>query len=262
MPSYVVIGASKGIGYSFLNHLAQDPDNTIIGTARNVAPTAEQVHKDNLSNVTILQADMLDRKSLIAAASQTSEITGGKLDYLIVNGGYYDMNVSNRFLDEFENDPEVLDYELDKGWKTNVVGVIYAINAFLPLVKKGTVKKVMALSTGLADDGITRQYGVWESPTYAINKAALNTAIAKYAARYATEGFFFLSISPGMVDTGHGMPDGSELPVKFGKYAPHFAGPITPAVSVEMCLNVLDKGSVEKGDSGAFLSHMGTKQWL
>ena len=262
MPSYVVIGASKGIGYGFLEHLAKDPSNTIIGTARNVAPTAEQVKKDNLSNVTIIQADMLDRKSLIAAASKASEITGGKLDYLILNGGYYDMGVSSRFLDEFEKDPEKLDYELDRGWKTNVVGVIYAINAFLPLIKKGTVKKVLALGTGMADDALTRQYEVWESPTYSINKAALNTAIAKYAARYVKEGILFLSISPGVVDTGHGMPEGSELPVKFGKYAPHFAGPITPADSVAMCLDVLDKTSVEKGDSGAFLSHLGNKQWL
>lgn len=262
MPSYVVIGASKGIGYGFLEHLAKDPNNTIIGTARNVAPTAEQVKKDNLSNVTIVHADMLDRKSLIAAASKASEITGGKLDCLILNGAYIDMDLSSRFLDEFEKDPEVLDYELERGWKTNVVGVIYAINAFLPLIKKGTVKKVLALSTGMADDALTRQYGVWESPTYSINKAALNTAVAKYAARYATEGIFFLSISPGVVDTGHGMPDGSELPVKFSKYAPHFRGPITPAESVKMCLDVLDKASGQKGESGAFLSHFGSKQWL
>ncbi len=262
MPSYVVIGASRGIGYAFLQQLAKDPNNIVIGTARNVAPTAEQVKKDNLSNVTILHADMLDRQSLNAVASKTSEITGGKLDYLILNGAYYNMDVSSRFLDDYEEDPETLDDDLERGWKTNVVGVIYAINAFLPLVRAGKVKKVLALSTGMADDAITRDYGVWEHAPYSINKAALNTTIAKYSARYSGEGVLFLSISPVLVGTGHDMPEGSELPVKFSKYAPHFAGPITPAESAEMCLGVLDKASVEKGDGGAFLSHLGNRQWL
>ena len=94
--------------------------------------------------------------------------------------------------------PKLLDYELDKGWKTNVVGVIYSINAFLPLVKKGTVKKVI----GVVDRAGRRcrsrdSMECGSRQRTAINKAALNTAIAKYAARYATEGIFFLSISPG-----------------------------------------------------------------
>lgn len=58
------------------------------------------------------------------------------------------------------------------------------------------------------------------------------------------------------------VPEGTEMPMKFAKYAPHFTGPITPAESVEKCLDVLEKTSVENGDSGAFVSHLGNKQWL
>ena len=50
--------------------------------------------------------------------------------------------------------------------------------------------------------------------------------------------------------------------MKFMKYAPHFAGPISPAESVEKMLDVFEKSGIENGDSGAFLSHLGTKQWL
>jgi len=35
---------------------------------------------------------------------------------------------------------------------------------------------------------------------YSISKAALNMAVAKYAAEYKTEGFVFLAISPGLVN--------------------------------------------------------------
>lgn len=47
---------------------------------------------------------------------------------------------------------------------------------------------------------------------------------------------------------------------QFQKYEPNFKGPITPAESVEKCLKVIDGITVK--DSGAFLSHFGTKHWL
>jgi NAD(P)-dependent dehydrogenase (short-subunit alcohol dehydrogenase family) len=36
---------------------------------------------------------------------------------------------------------------------------------------------------------------------YAISKAALNMAVAKFAAALKQEGFVFLALSPGLVDT-------------------------------------------------------------
>ncbi len=49
---------------------------------------------------------------------------------------------------------------------------------------------------------------------------------------------------------------------KFTEYAPHFKGPITPEVSIRAVTNVWENASIEKGDGGAFLSHLGNKQWL
>ena len=202
MPSYVVIGASRGIGYAFLEHISKDTNNTVIGTARKPKDTIKEVKKDNLKNVHILQADLLDRQSLERAATETSKLVNGKVDYLILNGGYYHMPTSQLWFDEFS--PDDLDKDLDLGWKTNVVGVIYALTAFLPLVQAGKTKKVLALSTGMADMELSREYDLWENPSYSVNKAALNMVIAKYAARYAKDGVLFLAISPGVVDVGHG----------------------------------------------------------
>lgn len=202
MPSYVVIGASRGIGYAFLEHLSKDPQNLVIGTARKTAPTIEQVEQDGLKNVHILEADLLDHQSLHSAAAETSKLTGGKLDYLILNGAYYDMPTAEIWFDEFE--PEALERDLDLGWRTNVVGIIHALNAFLPLVKAGKTKRVLALSTGMADAELAREYGLWENAGYSANKAALNMVVAKYAARYGKQdGVLFLAIGPGIVDTGH-----------------------------------------------------------
>ena len=49
---------------------------------------------------------------------------------------------------------------------------------------------------------------------------------------------------------------------KFKAYAPDFKGPITPEHSVKSVLSVVESCSVEAGHGGAFLSHLGTRQWL
>ncbi len=88
--------------------------------------------------------------------------------------------------------------------KTNVVGVVKTINAFLPLLEAASVDsvvRVVTLSTGLADVDMTMNFGVAFSPPYSISKAALNMAVAKYAAKYKGSNLGFLAISPGMVNT-------------------------------------------------------------
>ena len=47
---------------------------------------------------------------------------------------------------------------------------------------------------------------------------------------------------------------------KFQSLYPNFKGPITAADSVAMQNQVIQKVTLE--DSGAFLSHLGSKQWL
>ena len=49
---------------------------------------------------------------------------------------------------------------------------------------------------------------------------------------------------------------------KFAGYAPHLKGAIQPDESVGLMLNLLNKASIEKGDGGSFISHLGNQQWL
>ena len=49
---------------------------------------------------------------------------------------------------------------------------------------------------------------------------------------------------------------------KFAAYAPHFKGPISAEESVKAVMGVVEKASVEGGDGGDFISHLGNKQWL
>ncbi|KAK3111294.1 hypothetical protein LTR53_013605, partial [Teratosphaeriaceae sp. CCFEE 6253] len=83
-----------------------------------------------------------------------------------------------------------------------------------------------------------------------------------------SEGILFFSISPGLVDTSEGVPPseqdiagGQAMGAAFAAYAPGFTGPITPAESVRMQMDVINKATVETF-GGAFVSHFGNKQWL
>ena len=87
-------------------------------------------------------------------------------------------------------------------FEVNVISTVHVFNLFLPLIQKGTAKKVIALSTGYADDTLTREFEISVAPFYSASKAAQNTIVAKYHAQYKKDGILFLSLAPGTVDVG------------------------------------------------------------
>ena len=86
---------------------------------------------------------------------------------------------------------------------TNVVGNIHLFNLFLPLVMRGKVKKVIAISSGHADLDFINNLEVENSSLYAASKAALNAIVAKFNAQYKKDSVLFMSMSPGVVEVGH-----------------------------------------------------------
>ncbi|KAL6305096.1 short-chain dehydrogenases/reductase [Sparassis latifolia] len=267
MPSYVVTGASRGLGLEFVRQLSANKENTVFGLVRNLAgsPALLELQKSR-SNLHVLKADILDLPALEAAAADIAKITGGSLDYLINNAAYVDDETREISLDAFP-DEKTLAEGMQKSFNVNVIGVLHTTNTFLPLLKKGSVKKVVSLSTGLADLEFTRASGSAVHVPYSVSKAALNMVVVKYGARFKDEGFTFLAISPGLVNTSLRPPTPEELVgikqmvTQFMSAAPGWNGqPITPEVSVKHMLDTIRKTTV--ADTGAFISHFGNKQWL
>jgi len=87
-------------------------------------------------------------------------------------------------------------------FQANVIGEIHLFNLTIPLILKGKAKKVIAISSGFADIDLTANLELPNSAPYSISKAALNMTVAKFSAQYAKDGVLFMTISPGVVDTG------------------------------------------------------------
>ncbi|KAA1472250.1 NAD(P)-binding protein [Dentipellis sp. KUC8613] len=202
MPSYVITGANRGIGLAFVRKLSAKPENVVIALVRNLG-TTEGLRSLNRSNVHILHADIGDLASIERAAAETAKITGGSLDVLINNAAMLPNERDALPLDGYpKGQDQLLADDLTAFFTVNVIGVVHTINNFLPLIKKGSLKKVIVISSGAGDVDLTLASGYETSGPYSISKAAVNVAVAKYAAEYKSQGILFLSISPGFVNTG------------------------------------------------------------
>ncbi|ROV87072.1 hypothetical protein VMCG_10900 [Cytospora schulzeri] len=277
MSVYVVTGVSRGIGFEFLKQISADPQALFIGLVRNVAGTEKKVKAElgDRSNVHIVYADLTSHASLKQAAVDTAAVVGDRgVDYLIANAAY--MSYFDGFdpIGALGNNPDELDKVAAAGFQANCVGNIHLFNNFIPLVKQGKVKKVIAITSGHADLDFINSLEVEVGALYAASKAALNVIVAKFNAQYKKEGVLFMSISPGVVDVGNlasVTPDQAQglmgflgkmaqyAPATFGEGKPNSS---TPEESVKDVRATIERASIKSGFAGSFVSHWGTKQWV
>lgn len=213
---------------------------------------------------------------MLAAADEVSKATGGSLDILIPNaaigyGGAAGDKNRYRGLPSFGS-LEDIQTDLNETFSVNVVGVAFTIAAFLPLIRKGQTKKIVAISTGMALNDFTNSLEVHIAAPYSVSKAAVNMLIVKYSVVLKKENILVFAISPGFVATD--MNVGGEmdeeatqalqsLGAAFMKAKPDWNGqPITTEESVTMMSDVIDKATIEEV-GGDMVSHHGNKtDWL
>jgi len=99
-------------------------------------------------------------------------------------------------------DPAAFEEEMLTLFRVNVIGSTFLLATYMPLLLAGDMKKIVVLSTGMGDPDFIAETEIDSQTTYAISKAALNLAIAKFHAEYKKEGVLVMGISPGVVETG------------------------------------------------------------
>jgi NAD(P)-dependent dehydrogenase (short-subunit alcohol dehydrogenase family) len=291
MPSYAITGASRGLGRELVRQLSAQPDTVVFALVRtpSKATALSQLATERPGRIHILPADVTDPQSLVAAAEAVGAVTGGTLDVLIHNAFEMDPAVAALPPSHLPLDWEALDGLFRASWGTDVYGTVWVTNAFLPLVEKGAEKKVVHISTGMADLDVIRTTGIATAVPYAVSKAGLNVLSAKYAAEFAEKGVKFLALSPGWVDTFEGprkstpftsphqslsrilisgnsiappemQPFFEMLLSHFRRVEPSLTGRLTMEDSVKMQLEVIS--GLDEKLSGSFVSHHGNRNWF
>lgn len=85
------------------------------------------------------------------------------------------------------------------------------MNAFLPLLRNGSAKKVAVLSSPVGQRELVWNMRMSAAAVYGTSKAAADMVLTKYAVMLEGEGFIITGIIPGLVDTTDTATDISEF---------------------------------------------------
>lgn len=268
MVSWVITGATRGIGFGFADNLSVDPKNQVFALIRSrgtAGPLEELAAKRK--NIHIVVTDISDPRKLDQAATEVSKVTAGSLDVLILNAGSAGPDTSVLPPSAFRGKEEALEKEINENIKNNLFSNIYVINSFLDLVRNGKEKKIIFISSQSGDIEFTRITGLSTLLGYSISKAGMNMVTTKFGIELVQDGIKTLSMSPGWVNTDAAQAVTGDPEIRkfmlsaFHKIDPSVNGPIPVDESVTAMLQVIE--NLTEANSGKFLTHHGNDdEWF
>ncbi|CAO3690307.1 unnamed protein product [Rhizopus stolonifer] len=235
MVSFVVTGASRGLGLEYVKQLSARGD-TVFACARN--PDQSQALTQIVDNqkVFAVKLDVTCEKSIKEAADEISKHAPEGVDVLVNNAGITGTE---------DNIEKVSKDELHQIFETNVVAVNEVTKGFLPLLRKRgneRVKKIVNMSSilgsikGAGSPGLAFFNSI---ASYRVSKTALNMVTKLQSIHLAKENFIVYSIHPGWCQTDMG-----------GEQAP-----LTTEESIRGQLVKID--SITASDNGGFFDWSG-----
>ncbi|KAI8376031.1 uncharacterized protein BYT42DRAFT_573164 [Radiomyces spectabilis] len=225
--TYVVTGASRGIGLEFIKQLSSK-GHTVVACAR--APEKSEGLKQLVDNkkVYAVTLDTVNEASVKSAVEKITEIAGNGVDVLINNAGISgDRKYSSK-------DSPASEYM--SVFETNVVGTSNITQAMLPLLKKSQTRHIINISSNMGSHANTTSGNL---AAYRVSKAAENMLTNVLASDLKDDKFVVVSVHPGWVQTDMG---GSNAHV-------------TPQQSVQGILAKAD--TLEVKDNGIFFDYEG-----
>jgi NAD(P)-dependent dehydrogenase (short-subunit alcohol dehydrogenase family) len=138
MASYLITGASRGLGFEMVKVLLQKPASevsTVFAAIRSAPPPAlQEVIAQSQGRVVVVKLEVSNEASIAAAANDVKDKLAGRgLDVLINNAAIASMTPT----------PLTAATPLQHAFKVNVDAVHRITVAFLPLLREGTEKTVL-----------------------------------------------------------------------------------------------------------------------
>ncbi|KAI0353985.1 NAD-P-binding protein [Trametes cingulata] len=228
--TWLVTGASRGIGFELVRQLLESSDNLVVATCRTPekATALNNLKSSAKGTLHIIKIDVSDFDSIRASAKQLEPILGEiGLDYLINNAG-----IGGGEAAAFALDPE----EVLTLTRTNAVGPALLAQICLPFLEKGKRKVILNISSTAGSVASAGIIGA-RFAAYSISKAALN--MLTYKQKLDRPDLITIALCPGWVKTDMG-----------GKEAA-----LEPKDSVADILKIIT--SATPADSGKYLRHNG-----
>lgn len=225
MATFLVTGASRGLGLEFVKQLVGRGEN-VIATCRGDRSMSElDGLYDTHENLQVMELEVADDKSIATLARQ---LEGRAIDVLINNAGVYGPRGAAIGQLEGEGWSEVM--------RVNCIAPILLTQALLPNLREGAGKKLVFITSKMGSIADNRGGG---SYAYRSSKSALNSAVKSLAVDLAGEDFVSVVLHPGWVQTDMGGPNAL----------------IDAETSVSGMLRVIDR--VGQPDSGGFFAYDG-----
>jgi NAD(P)-dependent dehydrogenase (short-subunit alcohol dehydrogenase family) len=224
----LITGGKRGLGLEFARQWLARGDEVVVlarrpESSRDLADLA-RLHPGALTTV---DCDVASDAS-VEAARRRVERTWDRLDLLVNNAGIIGKDggsIDGIDLEEVRDLIEV-----------NTLGPLRVCRAFVPLLRNGTIPKIVHITSlrGSIDDN--RSGGYWG---YRLSKAALNMASRNLAVSLNQDGIVSVVLHPGWVRTGMGGQD----------------APLSPEEAVAAMVRTIDDLTLQK--SGGFFDRTG-----
>jgi len=195
MKSVLITGANVGLGLSLSKIYLKNNFLVFAGYVENM-DNLTKLKKENEDNLYLVQMDVSSLDMIKKAFSLVKTKTES-IDILINNAGIHPEK-SNNELEEL--DFEDFHYTID----VNTFGPLKVIQQLLPLLKKGSKKMIINISS---EAGSIKNCQRDREYIYCISKAALNMESRILQNYLGEKGFKILAVHPGWLQTKMGGPD-------------------------------------------------------
>ena len=223
MPTVLITGAGRGLGFEFAKQYAADGWK-VIATVREPAAGAKLSALGKAVEIHI--ADVTDRAALARLAK---DLKGAPVDVLICNAGIYGPRNQPLGKTDYATWEQVM--------RINVMAPMATVEALVDNVAASSLKRIVMMSSGLGS--IARNDG--RDPIYRSSKAALNQVAKTLSVELKARGVTVVAVSPGWVQTDMG---GS-------------AAPLTADVSIAGLRKVI--AGLKLQDTGRYVHYDGTE---
>jgi NAD(P)-dependent dehydrogenase (short-subunit alcohol dehydrogenase family) len=141
MVSYLVTGANRGLGLALVVKLSSLPDTLIFAAARTSSPALQSLINSSNGKITELSLEISKPASIVAAVEVVQKHLGDNgLDVLINNAGTQPYTPGGTAMMD----------DLTATLEVNVTSVHRVTAAFLPLLRKGSERKVVNMWVAFA----------------------------------------------------------------------------------------------------------------